>query len=109
MGLAVLPSRLLGEMEQLKKALRDGADVSAIPEISSHAAWTEEIIDKHPELSHDCISSGKTSDDDIDKILRDEIGIVFAKVLEQCGVFKDTREGSDAFHRFTNSIRRISS
>ena len=109
MGLAVLPSRLLGEMEQLKKALRDGTDVSTIPAISSHAAWTEEIIDKHPELSYDYISSGKTSDDDIDKILRDEIGIVFSKVLEHCGVFKDTREGSDAFHRFTNSIRRISS
>lgn len=105
MGLAVLPSRLLGEMQLIKSALHDGDDISKIPQISSHAAWIEEITDKHPELSHENIASGKTSDKEIDNILNDEIGIVFSKVLECCGVFKDTDEGRKAFHRFTDIVQ----
>lgn len=104
MGLAVLPSRLLGEMNRLKTAIKDGEDIADVPEISSHAAWTEEITDKHPELSRSNITSGKTSDAEIDRILKEEIGLVFSKVLEQCGVFKDTEEGRNAFLHFTDTI-----
>lgn len=95
MGLAVLPSRLLHEMDVLKEAILKGQDIRGNEEISSHADWAEEIVQKHPELD-----SGN-----IDEIIRDEIGIVFARVLEDAGVYKDTEAGNSQFHRFVNSVR----
>jgi len=42
--------------------------------------------------------------DNIDQIVKDEIGIVFTKVLECAGVFKQTEEGLAAFHRFIATL-----
>ena len=42
--------------------------------------------------------------DNIDKILKDEIGIVFSKVLEDAGVFKRDKQGQDAFIKFINTV-----
>ena len=39
-----------------------------------------------------------------EKILQEEIGIVFSKVLEHAGVFKDTEEGRAAFERFCEEV-----
>ena len=94
MGLAVLPARLLGEMEELKKALLDGADISAIPSLAAHAPWAEEVLKKHPELNAENAGS----------ILEEEIGIVFSKVLEHCGVYKDTPEGRAAMGSFVEAV-----
>ena len=86
MGLAVLPARLLGEMSQLRDAMLAGANIHEIPELSSHADWADEIERKHPEIAR-LRESGDSADsaEAMDKVLRDEIGLVFAKVLECCG------------------------
>jgi UDPglucose--hexose-1-phosphate uridylyltransferase len=40
----------------------------------------------------------------VDEILQTEIGIVFKKVLEHAGVYKNTDEGMNAFMRFIQSL-----
>lgn len=90
MGLAVLPARLLGEMEKLADVLADGGDPASYPELSAHAAWAMEVRERHPELCRENVTG----------ILQDEIGVVFSKVLEHCGVFKDDEKGREAFTRF---------
>ena len=45
------------------------------------------------------------SDETIDKIIEDEVGIVFMKVLEHAGVYKRTPEGKEAFRRFVASVK----
>mgnify|MGYP006923337411 CR=1 FL=1 len=41
----------------------------------------------------------------IDKIIKDEIGIVFSKVLEDAGVFKRDQKGQAAFVKFIESVK----
>ena len=94
MGLAVLPARLLGEMETLKETLLAGGDVRRQASIAAHADWAEELKKKYPDMSAD----------NIDGIIEKEIGIVFAEVLEHCGVFKDTEAGRAQMHRFVESV-----
>lgn len=40
-----------------------------------------------------------------DPAVRDEIGDIFAKILENCGVFKDTPAGNQAFLKFVESVK----
>ncbi|WP_294471637.1 UDP-glucose--hexose-1-phosphate uridylyltransferase [uncultured Ruminococcus sp.] len=89
MGLAVLPSRLKGEMELLAKALVSGDDISADEVLSKHADWADELKKQYT-----------FTEENVDGILKDEIGKVFSKVLEHAGVFKRTEEGKAAFDRF---------
>ena len=42
--------------------------------------------------------------ENIDKIINDEIGLVFSQVLEDAGVYKCTTEGREAFLRFVESV-----
>ena len=43
--------------------------------------------------------------DNIDGILKAEIGIIFSKVLEDTGVFKRDEKGQAAFMKFVESIK----
>ncbi|MDD3796227.1 MAG: UDP-glucose--hexose-1-phosphate uridylyltransferase [Lachnospiraceae bacterium] len=94
MGLAVLPSRLKTEMEDLQKALLTGEDIRKDPELEKHGDWAEEIRRKYADINAD----------NVEKILQEEIGIVFAKVLEHAGVYKRNAEGKEAFQRFIRYI-----
>lgn len=94
MGLAVLPSRLKSEMENLKKAMLSGRDIQDDEALGKHYDWVNEIYAKYDLINKD----------NIDKIISDEIGIVFSKVLEHAGVFKRNKEGFDAFMRFAESV-----
>ncbi len=94
MGLAVLPARLKDEMAQLKKAMLEGADIRANEDLAKHADWVEEFS-----AAYDSIDESN-----IDKILENEIGKVFMHVLEDAGVYKRTKEGQEAFDRFTLSL-----
>ena len=94
MGLAVLPARLKDEMEKLAECLRNGSDPAGVPELEKHAAWAQEIRDRYPDLASQ----------DVDEILRQEIGAVFVKVLEDAGVYKCTPEGREAFQRFIAAL-----
>ena len=93
MGLAVLPSRLKTEMALLEDALLSGADIKSDERILKHADWAEELKKKYTFTADNCA-----------KILRDEIGIVFAAILEQCGVFARTEKGKKAFLKFLCSV-----
>ena len=95
MGLAVLPSRLKGEMAQLADALVAGTPVSAFgEEITKHSDWALELREKYT-----------ITRENVDEILRKEIGLVFAQVLENAGVYKLTPSGTEGFVRFLSSIR----
>lgn len=94
MGLAVLPSRLKEEMEVLSDYIVNGKDIRSNEKIEKHADWVEAFRPKY-----DVINS-----DNVDAIIKEEIGIVFKKVLEDAGVFKRDAEGRAAFDRFTATL-----
>ena len=94
MGLAVLPARLKGEMEQLAEAIVTGADIRKDEVLEKHADWVEEFLPKYEEINRDNIMD----------ILHKEIGDVFMQVLEDAGVYKRTAEGQAAFDRFVESL-----
>lgn len=94
MGLAVLPSRLKEEMEVLSDYIVNGKDIRSNEKIEKHADWVEAFRPKY-----DVINSGN-----VDAIIKEEIGIVFKKVLEDAGVFKRDAEGQAAFDRFTATL-----
>lgn len=95
MGLAVLPSRLKGELEALAKALAVGADIRKDEVLEKHADWVEEFKTKYENLNN-----GQALESEIMDILQKEVGIVFGKVLEHAGVYKRNAEGAKAFDRF---------
>jgi UDPglucose--hexose-1-phosphate uridylyltransferase len=94
MGLAVLPSRLKAEMEELAEYLVAGKNIAENPAIEKHAEWAEELRAKY----------GTFTCDNVMRILEEEIGIVFTHVLEDAGVYKCTKEGRDAFKRFIERL-----
>ena len=94
MGLAVLPARLKGEMEQLSKAILSGADIRKDEVLEKHADWVDEFLPRYE----------KVDESNIMDILHKEIGDVFMQVLEDAGVYKRTEEGQAAFERFIKSL-----
>ena len=94
MGLAVLPSRLKEEMEILKDYIVNKKDVESNEKIAKHAEWVYEFSKKY-----DSINS-----ENVESILREEIGLVFLIVLEDAGVFIQTEEGIRAFTIFIESL-----
>lgn len=96
MGLAVLPARLKGEMEQLAEAILSGVDIRKDEVLEKHADWVEEFLPNYKDVNKDNIMD----------ILHKEIGDVFMQVLEDAGVYKRTAEGQAAFDRFVESLSK---
>ena len=96
MGLAVLPARLKDEMAQLETAILEKQDIRANEVLAKHADWVEEFLPKYE----------KVTEDNVTEILQKEIGIVFAEVLQDAGVYKCTKDGRDAFLRFVDFVNR---
>lgn len=94
MGLAVLPARLKEELELLAEYILDGKDIASNEKIEKHAAWVAEFLPKYEKLDKD----------NIQDILRLEVGKVFVHVLEDAGVYKCTEEGRAAFMRFIETL-----
>ena len=94
MGLAVLPARLLGEMDALKDAILTGKDLRNDDRTALHADWAEDFMKKYDTITAE----------NIDGIVEDEIGLVFAEVLEDAGVYKRTEDGQKYFCRFMESV-----
>ena len=93
MGLAVLPSRLKDEMHAVAEAILAGKNIAEDPAIAHHADWFEGFRENY------------TFDaDNVEKILRREIGRTFVHVLEDAGVYKCTPEGREAMMRFIKSM-----
>ena len=94
MGLAVLPSRLKGELAALADALVEGRDIRADEALEKHNHWAEELKTRYTFTKENAMD-----------ILQKEVGVVFATVLEHAGVYKCTDEGRTAFLRFINSMK----
>ncbi len=94
MGLAVLPARLKNELAVLGEAIVKGEDLRANPVTASHADWVDEFKGNYTITA-----------DNVDNILKAEVGKVFAKVLEHAGVYKRNAEGKAAFIRFAKTVK----
>ena len=93
MGLAVLPARLKDELDGVARALVRGDDLRRDETLAKHADWAEELKSRHVFTAENA-----------EELLRQEVGAVFAQVLEHAGVFKCTPEGQEAFLRFIQSV-----
>lgn len=96
MGLAVLPSRLKDELALLADYIVEGKDIRSEESIAKHADWVEEFLPKYEKITKDNVM----------EILQDEVGHVFANVLEDAGVYKRTEAGREAFGRFIETLNR---
>ncbi len=94
MGLAVLPARLKDELKLLEEYILNNKDIRKNESIEKHADWVDAFLPKYKDINKENIS----------KIIEDEVGIVFSKVLEHAGVFKRNPEGQKAFKKFINSL-----
>jgi len=93
MGLAVLPARLKTELKMLEKAILERTDLRADPITAKHADWACELMKKY-----------SFTMENVEEILRFEVGQVFKQVLEHAGVFKCDAQGRRAFMKFIESI-----
>lgn len=98
MGLAVLPSRLKGEMESLADAIVGGADIRSDETLEKHADWVDEFMAEYK-------AAGVVVDaSNVEEILQQEVGKVFCQVLEDAGVFKCDEKGLEEFRRFIAAL-----
>ncbi len=94
MGLAVLPARLKDELETLAKCIVSGQDLRQDERTSKHAGWVQEFLPRY----------GQITSENVMEILQKEVGNVFIHVLEDAGVYKRTKDGTAAFHRFLAAL-----
>ncbi len=89
MGLAVLPARLKDELAEIKTFLQDQPSNVA----SYHQQWADQLKEKFGVLA---------DPEQIDTLLEKELGVKFAKVLGDAGVFKD----NEASERFIENLNQ---
>lgn len=95
MGLAVLPSRLKGELAALREAILSGSDIRADETLAKHADWVDALKTRHTFTA-----------ENTEQILRQEVGAVFEQVLEDAGVYKTDKAGREAFLRFVQAVNQ---
>ena len=93
MGLAVLPSRLKNELTELAAAVAEGKDIRSDAVLEKHADWVDELKSQYTFTAENAM-----------EIILQETGKVFAGVLEDAGVYKNTPEGQTAFERFVAAV-----
>ena len=98
MGLAVLPSRLKTELAMLGEYMVDGKDIRRDEVLEKHADWVEEFLPVYQEKGI------PVTRDNVWSILQEEVGKVFARVLEDAGVYKCDERGRRAFAGFLHSV-----
>ena len=94
MGLAVLPARLIKELDLLRACLEGKSSIEQYEELEQHRAWFFKLKDKYGD-----------AEVDYGDILKQEAGRVFEKVLLDAGVFKLDDKGLEAFSKFIDLIR----
>lgn len=90
MGLAILPPRLKAELAEVKKYLLGQASQVA----AYHQPWADRLKAEHPDVT----------EERAEEIIRASVGQIFARVLEDAGVYKRTPEGQAAFMRFVEFV-----
>ncbi|WP_455166371.1 UDP-glucose--hexose-1-phosphate uridylyltransferase [Streptococcus sp.] len=91
MGLAILPPRLKEELKQVQDYLL-GRESSVA---SYHQDWATDLKAIHPSI---------TDEAEAEALVRESVGQIFARVLEDAGVYKRTAEGQVAFRRFVATL-----
>ena len=91
MGLAILPPRLKEELKQVQDYLL-GRESSVA---SYHQDWVADLKVTHPSITEEAEAKA---------IVRESVGQIFARVLEDAGVYKRTAEGQAAFRRFVATL-----
>ncbi len=89
MGLAVLPPRLATELKEVENYLLDEKN---------------EIADCHVEWADQLKITETITAENVTEVVQKAVGAVFARVLEDAGVFKRDVEGQEAFTRFIKSL-----
>ena len=91
MGLAILPPRLKEELKQVQDYLLGRENTVA----TYHQEWADDLKATHPSI---------TDEAEAEAIVRESVGQIFARVLEDAGVYKRTAEGQAAFGRFVATL-----
>ena len=60
-----------------------------------HQAWADDLKAAHPAI---------TDEAEAEALVRESVGQIFARVLEDAGVYKRTAEGQAAFRRFVATL-----
>ena len=97
MGTAILPSRLKKEISALKEHILHKEDVAIDPLTEKHALWLSSF---QKEIQ------GLSSEEEIESLLQEKIGLTFQKVLECSGVYKQDEEGYLGVRRFLSTLER---
>lgn len=90
MGLAILPPRLKAELAEVEKFLLGQASQVA----DYHQPWAESLKTAHPDVTEETV----------EQVVRESVGQIFARVLEDAGVYKRTPEGQAAFLCFVDFV-----
>lgn len=91
MGLAILPPRLKEELKQVQDYLLGRENTVA----TYHQPWADDLKATHPAI---------TDEAEAEALVCESVGQIFARVLEDAGVYKRTAEGQAAFRRFVATL-----
>lgn len=91
MGLAILPPRLKEELKQVQDYLLGRESTVA----TYHQPWADDLKATHPAI---------TDEAEAEALVGESVGQIFARVLEDAGVYKRTVEGQAAFRRFVATL-----
>ncbi|MDO4680708.1 MAG: UDP-glucose--hexose-1-phosphate uridylyltransferase [Aerococcus sp.] len=92
MGLAILPPRLVPELESVKHYLLGEIPLQEVSAI--HQDWAEKI------------QGAFTEDMDVDRFIQEQLGQTFVRILSDAGVFKQNKAGNQAKDRFVNAVNQ---
>ncbi|GEP23096.1 MAG: UDP-glucose--hexose-1-phosphate uridylyltransferase [Lentilactobacillus diolivorans] len=90
MGRAILPARLKTEMKEVEKYVLGEDNQIA----DYHKPWADELKQRD-----------NFTKDNVEKVVDKEVGLVFARVLEDAGVYKWNSAGQTAFDKFITSVK----
>ena len=93
MGLAVLPPRLQTELAAIEQFLLG----ESVEVADYHKEWVQQIQQKYPILHSENVQT----------IIQQELGIKFARILEDAGVYETDEAGRKAFKRFISFINQV--
>ena len=88
MGMAILPARLKSELEEVERVILNGENPLDNPKTAHHAEWIKKY--------------GLAPCDSLSEKIRNSVGLTFAGVLLDAGVYKP--DETDAFMRFINKV-----
>ena len=99
MGLAVLPGRLEKELDTIAKIICGDLSYNRVEaekndELNKHIPWIEEMLSRNSSLTYN----------EAKELLRREVGDIFAKVLEDAGVFKRNEKGQAGLEKFLSTV-----